>query len=227
MFARFRKNKTRLQISLVTPRRVAGKVTQEHVGSLGSIADPASAYDRLEFWQRLHERLARLGNKMAAGDLAKVMAAVHARVPMVTTAEQRELKIKTAEEAARLAQSMHDMHADSVAGTKGLIARAAAGVSQGEAAMADLAKDAAESNERLDRLRKGEDAPAKISRPMTGAEFMKAIGWTKADLRNARVLQQLHEIGATDDAIRAAIGERHKRAVFRKVLRERLSRRAR
>jgi hypothetical protein len=222
MFARFRKTKTRLQISLVTPRRVAGKVTQEHVGSLGSIADPASAYDRLEFWQRLHERLARFGNKMAADDLGKVMAAVHARIPMVTPAEQRELKIKTAEEAARLAQSMHDMHAETVTGTKGLIARAAAQVTEGEAAMVDLAKDAAAANDRLARLRKGEDAPAKISRPMTGEEFMKAIGWTAADLRNAQVLQQLHEIGATKDAIRAAISDRHQRAVFRRVLRERL-----
>jgi hypothetical protein len=89
MFIRFRKPKDRLQVSLVASRRVANKVAHEHLASLGSIADPATAYDRLEFWQRLHQRLARLGNRVDAADLGKVMAAVQARIPMVTPDEQR------------------------------------------------------------------------------------------------------------------------------------------
>ena len=92
-------------------------------------------YDRLEFWQRLHERLGRLGNRVDAADLGKVMAAVHERVPIVTPDEQRELRLKTAEEEARRAQSFHDMHAEAVTGQKGLIAHAQVSVSQGEAAM--------------------------------------------------------------------------------------------
>ena len=222
MFTRFRKTKSRLQVSLVTTRRVAGKVMHEHVASLGSIADPASAYDRLEFWQRLHERLGRLGNRVDAADLGKVMAAVHERVPMVTPDEQRELRLKTAEEEARLAQSFHDMHAEAVTGQKGLIARAQVSVSQGEAAMVDLAQDATKTSERAERLRRGEDVSGKISRPMTQNEFMKAIGWTKADVRHSKVIQRLYELGAAEDAIRAVIDDRLKQSVYRKVLRERL-----
>jgi hypothetical protein len=84
MFIRFRKPKDRLQVSLVGSRRVADKVTHVHLASLGSIADPASVYDRLEFWQGFHERLARLGNRVDAADIGKIMAAVHERIPMVT-----------------------------------------------------------------------------------------------------------------------------------------------
>ncbi len=224
MFTRFRKTKTRLQVSLVATRRAASKVTHEHVASLGSIADPADAYDRLEFWQRLHERLARLGNRIDAATVANVMTAVHERIPMVTPDEQRDLKLKTAEENARLARSLHDMNAETVAGQKGLIARAQVSLTEGEAAMADLAKDAAGAADRAARLRRGEDAPGKISRPMTREEFKKAMGWSDADVRHVKVVQKLYELNAHEDAIRAALDPRLQRAAYRKVLRKRLRR---
>jgi hypothetical protein len=220
MFARFRKTKTSLQVSLITTRRVPGKVLQEHVAALGSVADPASAYDRIKFWQALHLRLAGLRNRVDANTAGQVMTAIHSRIPMVTPDEQRELRLATAEEEARLAQSLLDMHVESVTGHKALIQRAQASVSQGEAAAADLAKDAGEAGERAKRLRSGEDAPGKISRPMTQGEFMKAIGWTKADLRHARVLQELHKLGLTETATRAVVDSRQERAVYRKVLRK-------
>ena len=105
---------------------------------------------------------------------------------------------------------------------KGLIARAQVSVSQGEAAMVDLVQDAAKTSERAERLRRGEDVSGKISRPMTREEFMKAVGWTEADLRHSKVIQRLYELGAAEDAIRAVIDERLKQGVYRKVLRERL-----
>ena len=65
---------------------MADKVTHERLASLGSIADPATVFDRLAFWQRLYEPLARLGDRVGA------LTAVHERIPMVTPHEQRELK---------------------------------------------------------------------------------------------------------------------------------------
>jgi len=44
---------------------------------------------RIEFWRGLHERLAQLSNRLDAETRGKVMVAVHARVPMVTSEEQR------------------------------------------------------------------------------------------------------------------------------------------
>src|SRR5215510_1726404 len=58
MFARFRRTRHRLQVSLVETRRVGGKVRHEHVAGLGSIETPPSVDARLAFWVRLHQRLA-------------------------------------------------------------------------------------------------------------------------------------------------------------------------
>jgi hypothetical protein len=61
---RFRQSHNRLQLSLVKTRRLAGEVVHEHVASLGSIITPSSVADRVTFWQRLRERLARLANRI-------------------------------------------------------------------------------------------------------------------------------------------------------------------
>jgi hypothetical protein len=78
MFARFRQTKTSLQVSIIETRRRK----HEHVASLGAVKQPLSVEDRIAFWKRVHERLARLGNRLDAAAQAKVLAAVHLRVPM-------------------------------------------------------------------------------------------------------------------------------------------------
>lgn len=221
MFVRFRNTKTRLQLSLVASRRADGRVCHEHVASFGSIAFPFTAFDRLEFWQQLHARLARLNNRIDAETFGMVLTKVHDRVPMVTQDEQRDLKLKTAEEDARFAQSLHDMHEDTVVGNKGLASKAQASIAAGEAEIAILAKEAETAKERAEKLRSGEDAPGKISRPMTQKEFMAAVGWNAADLRNAKVTQELYRLGAMEEAIQAYVGDKkHERSFFRKVLRK-------
>ena len=222
MFVRFRKTRSRLQISLAIARRVDGKATQEHVAALGSVGDPPSAYDRLEFWTALHERLGRLGNRIDGSQMVKVMAAVNERIPMVTPDEQRELKLATAEEDARLTESLLDMHAETLSGQKALIARAEASVSAGETQMLGLTNDLEQAKKRLERLRADGDAPGNIERPMTREEFMKAIGWTEADARHAKVVQQLYDLNAEEDATKAITDKRTTRTIYRRVLRERL-----
>jgi hypothetical protein len=203
MFVRFRSTKTRLQLSLIQTMRVDGRVRHEHVGSLGSIRVPATAYDRLEFWQKLHQRLQRLDNRV--DDIGRIMTAVHERVPMVTLDEQRELKISTAEEEARRTQSLHDMHEETVSGQKQLVQKAQSAIADGEAQMAVLAAEAAAAKQRAERLRQGEDVMAAIRRAMTQKELMAAIGWTKADLRAARVGIELERLGILREAIDHAV----------------------
>jgi hypothetical protein len=220
MFVRFRATRTRLQLSLITTRRVEGRVRHEHVASLGSVRAPATAIDRLEFWQQLHERLGRLNNRIDAETFGKVMTAVHERIPMVTQDEQRELKIQTAEEDARFAQSLHDMHEETVDGHRDIGVRSQAAIADGEAQMGDLAKVAERANQTAEKLRRGEDVPSKIKRPMTRKEFMAAIGWNEADVRHSNVLIELERSGLTKQAIQAvSIDQKHTRAVFRKLLR--------
>jgi hypothetical protein len=89
MFVHFRETPYGLAMSLVENRRENGKVRHEHVVSLGSIETPPSVAARIEFWRELHERLAKLSNRLDAETQGKVMGAVHARVPMVTPEEQR------------------------------------------------------------------------------------------------------------------------------------------
>jgi hypothetical protein len=87
MFVRFRERGHRLHCSLVETRRADGRVRQEHIGSLGSTAAAPSVRDRLEFWERLHGRMAKLGNRVDSAAQAKLLGEVHARIPMVTLDE--------------------------------------------------------------------------------------------------------------------------------------------
>jgi hypothetical protein len=96
MFVRFRQAGHKLQTSLIETRRVDGKVRHEHIASLGSIILPPSVADRITFWQRLHDRLAKLSNRVTAEDQGKVLGAVHAKVPMITADEQRALQLENA-----------------------------------------------------------------------------------------------------------------------------------
>src|SRR5262245_39541175 len=88
MFVHFRETPYGLAMSLVENRRENGRICHEHVASLGSIETPPSMAARIEFWRGLHERLAQLSNRLDAETRGKVMVAVHARVPMVTSEEQ-------------------------------------------------------------------------------------------------------------------------------------------
>jgi hypothetical protein len=82
MFVRFRQSARRLQLSLVETRRDGGKVRHEHIASLGAVPVSAQVADRVEFWRRLFERLWRLSNRLDDALQAKILGAVHARVPM-------------------------------------------------------------------------------------------------------------------------------------------------
>jgi hypothetical protein len=87
MFVRFRKTPNRLQVSILEAHRAVGKVTNEHIASLGSIELSMSVGSRQAFWAYLWDRLASLSNRIGADDQAKIRNAVHARIPMVMPEE--------------------------------------------------------------------------------------------------------------------------------------------
>ena len=105
-------------------RRVSGKMQSEHIASLGSVDAEVSVRERLAFWAKLPERLARLANRVGPDDQAKVYAALHARIPMVTPDEQRAIQEANAEGDERFWGAMRDMGTASVEEHKALIARA-------------------------------------------------------------------------------------------------------
>jgi hypothetical protein len=102
MFVRFRQTKRKLQVSLIQTRRADGRVRYEHIAQLGSIEMLQSVPGRIAFWKRLHERLARMADRVDPKARAKIFSDIHARIPMVTLDEQPQLKIETAEAQDRV-----------------------------------------------------------------------------------------------------------------------------
>lgn len=105
MFVRFR-------------RRVDGKVRPEHIAALGSVGDPATVAERVAFWGQLHRRLDKLSNRIGADDQAKIIGAIHARIPMVTIDEQCALQRENAEADEKFWSGLQDMNAEQAEGHK-------------------------------------------------------------------------------------------------------------
>jgi uncharacterized protein (DUF885 family) len=186
MFVRFRQTAYRLRASLIETRRVGGKVRHEHIASLGSIPTPSEVADRIAFWNRLHERLAKLVNRIDATAQAKIIGAIHARVPMVTPDEQRTLQLENAKADARFWAPVADMHTSNAEGHKGLIAVAERKVAEIEAERAKAAAYAEQANDRIARIERGEEVAGGLGKPMTYEDalaILRKAGFTKRDIR--------------------------------------------
>ncbi len=193
MFVRFRQQGRRLQPSLMQTRRVAGKVRNEHVASLGSVDADVSVRERLAYWAKLPDRLARLGNRVSPDDHAKIFAAVHARIPMVTPDEQRAIQEENAKDDERFWDTMRDMNAASVEEHKVLIARAEANVADHARNAAEAAKKANAAKDHLDRLRRGDTVAGGLGKRLDLVAALKAAGWTPSMMRHAESMSNLTE----------------------------------
>jgi hypothetical protein len=226
MFVRFRQTASRLQLSLVVTRRSGSKVCHEHVASLGSVPRRPSIADRIEFWNRLHQRLAKLSNRVDTETQAKILGGIHARVPMVTVDEQRELQVENAKADEQFWDGLHRMHAGTVNDHKGLAAHVAKAIAEAEASKAEARAKAA--RERVERIHRGENVSGGLGEPRTREDFeaeLLAAGFTKRDLRRMSMLTAVHDLGedvweaflqsvhASDHADRAA--EREARACLK------------
>ena len=221
MFVRFRKTKHELQVSLCETRWVDGRVRQEHIAQFGSVEVPQSVEERIAFWKRLHERLARLSNRIDANALGKILGDIHTRIPMVTLDEQRQLKIEHAEANERFWYGHRDYLQGTVADHEGLAAKTERVIAEGKAQVADADAKVASARDAADRLRKGEDVA--VGRPPTREDFERILGeagMTAADVRHCELLASLPEdVMPTirDAALEAS--KRAERAVTRKLVR--------
>ena len=149
MFVRFRKSSRRLDVSLVETQRVSGKARQAHIAGLGSIPLPLTVADRMDFWARIHSRIARLSNRLGGNDLNKILGALFERIPMPTAEEQRALQLENAKEDAKFWGALEDLHADNIEATKALVAGANKKITDAEAEKRKAARALSAAKERL------------------------------------------------------------------------------
>lgn len=191
MFVRFRKRKSRLQVSLIETRRVDGKVRHEHIASFGSVPVPPEVADRIAFWQRLHERLARLSNRVDAAMQGKILGDVHARIAMVTADEQRALQLENAEADERFWASMQSISAGTAEDHKRLAAKVADTIATGEASALEAQANAMLAKERIERIKRREAVEGGLGKPRTREDWDR---WLRANGTDPDHCVQLHEI---------------------------------
>jgi hypothetical protein len=186
MFVRFRQQGSRLQASLTQTRRIAGKMHTEHIASLGSVDADVSIRERLAFWSKLPDRLARLGNRVGSDEHGKIYGALHARIPMVTPDDQRAIQEENAKDDEQFWETMHGVNVSTIAEHKALIAKAETKIAE----LAPKAEEAAERAEaakgRVAKIRRGEDVAGGLGKRFTREDavaILKAMGWTPKDFR--------------------------------------------
>jgi hypothetical protein len=229
MFVRFRDTARRLQASLVETRRANGRVRHSHIASLGSIPFAPSPAERIAFWTQLHARLARLANRIDSAALGAILAAIHARIPTPTQAEQQAERLAMAKGDARQRRAMADLHKDKLEGHKQLVASVQRQMPRMEADTAAAMADAEAADEHLLAIERGEDAP--VSRPLTFGQLLKSLGWTASDARHARRMSKIEELGG-DELLMDEIMKRHRqgekaasRALLQRLLHEQRNKR--
>ncbi len=156
-------------------------VRQEHVAALGSIAEPMTIAGRVAFWLELRSRLDRLSNRIGDSQI-KILDAVHARIPMVTVDEQRELQRQNAEADAKFWESLEDLNRATAEDNKGLAEMASRTAATAETVAQDAAKKAATAKERIARLNNGETLTGGLGAPreLTRQDFIRR-GFPKAN----------------------------------------------
>lgn len=188
MFVRFRPSQHRLQLSLVETRRENGKVRHEHVASLGAIPSPLTVAGRVEYWQDLHRRLGRLSNRLDSETQAKILAAVHARVPMPTVDDIHALNLDEARQHEAAWRMRHVSTEAIVDENKLRLKTAERLVADGEPLVAVAAEEVKAAEERRRRIESGENVPLP-GKPPT----LKELGITPARARHARTMASLSE----------------------------------
>jgi hypothetical protein len=211
MFARFRQTPHRLQVSIIETHRVDGRVRHEHIASLGSIATPPSVADRVAFWQRVHDRLAKLSNRIDPAMQGKLRGDIHNRIAMVTPDEQRALQLANAKADAETWGTLADMHAGTVEGQAGLIVGAERAKAAAAAEHAKAAAEAARAKDRVARIERGENVSGGLGNPPLTVADLNAAGFTKTEIKR---FVQVHEVSDAFgfDTMAKAIHEATERA---------------
>jgi len=174
------------QLSVIETRREGGKVRHEHVASLGSITAPPTVANRVEYWQALHQRLGRLTNRLDGEMQAKILGAVHARVPMPTVEEIHVLNLEEAKQH-EVAWRMRHLSTEAIVEENKLRLKAAERlVAEGEPLVTAAAEQVRAAEGRRVRIERGESVPLP-GKPPT----LKELGITPAHAEHALALAAL------------------------------------
>jgi hypothetical protein len=162
LFVRFRAVRHRLVVDLVATTRTNGKVASEHIARLGSAAlpEPISAAERILFWfclrDRWRELAERLGNRVTPDDRKKALAAIHARIPRPTEAEEQAARIEAVQAAIKSNEGHRANFMGGVGRNRGIIAGCEARIEQGLAMVDSLDRERHDDQGALLRLYAGE-----------------------------------------------------------------------
>jgi hypothetical protein len=225
MFVRFQARRSRLLISLAQSHRTeGGKVRQEHVAGLGSIEATPSVADRLAFWKQLHERLARLSNRIDGTMQAEILGKVHERVPMVTPDEQRNLQLENAKADERLWSILQDAQAEAATGYKGASADTERKAMAAQVNATEAASKVAAARERIAKIEKGDDVQGGLGKQVTLEQLEAIIREQGGDPDHIRAVHEISRRGLFEEYIAAVIaassrfGDRIEKRIARKML---------
>lgn len=170
---------------------VSGKIRNRHIASLGSTSTEVSVRERLAFWAKLPERLARLGNRVGPEEHGKIYEALHARIPMVTPDDQRAIQEENAKDDERFWNTMRNLNASTVDDHKRLVAEAETTIAKAEAEAARAAEAAEAAKARLEKIRRGETVSGGLGKTPDLRTLLKEAGWTSSQLRRCELLASL------------------------------------
>jgi hypothetical protein len=197
-------------------------VRNEHVASFGSVEVPQTVEARLVFWQRLHDRLAKLANRVDATAQAKIFGDIHAKIPMVMLDEQRGLQLRNAESDEQFWTSMRGMAEDNLAGHQEIADLAERSITDAKPVIKDAGAKAATARNRIDRLKKGEAVSGGLGKPRTREEFIALLGLSASEARHMMEVADLSNLMGFDkmlDEIKKS-KERAERATVSRLLRK-------
>jgi hypothetical protein len=209
MFVRIRKSTEKLRLSLVETRRVGGKVRHEHVASLGSIPQTMTVPERREFWSRLDMRLASLGNRI---DLDAARALIAARAPPPTKAEIDILDLERYAEAwQRIANFFGPRELRQTAFKQAMREMSDALKAKEHS---NAAARVAKAKERIERVRKGEDAGLKQPFDPGNPSYVAAVKNVGRAVRSLYLIDddRLREISMRPEAIAEATADQEREA---------------
>lgn len=222
MFIRFRHNKTRLQVSLLEVTRLGGKVRNEHIASFGSIEAPQTVDARVAFWQRLHDRFAKLGNRLDAAAQAKLFGDIHAKIPMPTLDEQRRLQLRNAEADEQLWSNVRGMAEDTRTGHQKVAEHGERTIADSEQAIINANEKVEIARNRVERLNNGEAVSGGLGKPRTREDTIGLMGLTPREARQFMESAELSECFGSDRIVAELLKshERAKRATMSLLIRK-------
>jgi hypothetical protein len=181
---------------------------------------PATIADRVAFWRLLHERLAKLSNRIGADEQGKILGAIHARIPMVTIDELRTLQRENAQADEKFWAGLQGMNTELAEGHKELAAKSARIAADAESRAADAAMRASVAKDRIERLAKGDAVSGGLSKPMTRKDLLKAAGISESQARHAERVHSL-DASAFEELVQAGLEGMHRgeQSAERKFLR--------